>query len=249
MAQFNRMSYEEGKQFNIKLADTVFTIKHAYPFIKNQCIEYLTREECQYKCYVTQDQIERENTDKLYPLDYCESIALYREISYNMLQNDGFVFHGAVISYKGKGYLFAGNSGVGKTTHILKWVSLFPKDVQIINGDKPILRKHGNVWFAYGSPWMGKENLGTNNSVQLSGICFLEQESYNATSVVNQSDAVALLMHQVLKPRTRSEWSSIATLMSHVIQNIPVIKLKCTISDEAVYTARDAFSKVDTYEI
>ncbi len=47
--------------------------------------------------------------------------------------------HGAVVSWKQEGYIFTAPSGTGKTTHVRLWKEHLGPDVEIINGDKPVL--------------------------------------------------------------------------------------------------------------
>lgn len=50
------------------------------------------------------------------------------------------MFHGAAVKKAtGQVYLFAGRSGVGKSTHVNLWKKYLGEEIEILNGDKPFL--------------------------------------------------------------------------------------------------------------
>ena len=57
-----------------------------------------------------------------------------------MLHCGKAVIHASAIKWKGKALLFTADSGTGKSTQVKQWISLFKGEVEIINGDKPILQ-------------------------------------------------------------------------------------------------------------
>jgi hypothetical protein len=82
--------------------------------------------------------------------------------------------HAAVVSCGGKGYLFLGPSGTGKSTHAQLWLKHF-EGTELVNDDNPVVR--GGV--VYGSPWSGKTPCYRNVSVPIGGIVRLSQAPYN----------------------------------------------------------------------
>lgn len=54
---------------------------------------------------------------------------------------DGLFFHSSALMLDGKAYLFSAPSGTGKSTHTALWQRHFGGRVQMINDDKPIIRK------------------------------------------------------------------------------------------------------------
>ena len=71
----------------------------------------------------------------------------------------GICYARRLLELDGKAYVFTAKSGVGKTTHTKLWVEYFEGIASYINGDKPIIRCKDFVWYAYGTPWMGKEKF------------------------------------------------------------------------------------------
>ena len=87
---------------------------------------------------------------------------------------DTLCIHAAVVSCEGKGYLFLGPSGTGKSTHAQLWLKHF-EGTELVNDDNPVVRD-GVV---YGSPWSGKTPCYRNVSVPIGGIVRLSQAPYN----------------------------------------------------------------------
>lgn len=84
------------------------------------------------------------------------------------------LFHAAVVSSEGKGYLFLGPSGTGKSTHAQLWIKHIG-GTELVNDDNPVVRDG----IVYGSPWSGKTPCYRNVSVPIGGIVMLSQASHN----------------------------------------------------------------------
>jgi hypothetical protein len=71
------------------------------------------------------------------------------------------LFHAAIVSYQGKGYMFLGPSGTGKSTHAGLWLK-YIGGTELANDDNPVVRidEDGNgktVACVYGSPEISNE--------------------------------------------------------------------------------------------
>ena len=84
------------------------------------------------------------------------------------------MLHASCVVVDGYAYLFSGPCGMGKSTHTQKYLKAFP-DAVIINDDKPALRRIDGKWYAYGTPWCGKDGINENASAPIAGICFLHR--------------------------------------------------------------------------
>lgn len=66
------------------------------------------------------------------------------------------LFHSSVVSYQGRGYMFLGQSGTGKSTHSSLWLKHI-EGTELVNDDNPVVRiSDNNEVRVYGSPWSGK---------------------------------------------------------------------------------------------
>ena len=119
------------------------------------------------------------------------------------LQPRIFPWHGVL--WRGKAWMFAAVSGTGKTTQYLLWKELYGEEVQIINGDKPVLAfDHGDIT-VYPSPWNGKEGMGQQISAPLGGIILLRQSNRNRIRQVSAAEAAGAVFVQFLFNRKTAE--------------------------------------------
>jgi hypothetical protein len=54
---------------------------------------------------------------------------------------------------------------------------------------------------AYGTPWNGKENWGSNISAPLAGVCFIERGDKNSISPLSSEESALKIMKQILIPK------------------------------------------------
>ena len=155
---------------------------------------------------------------------YMESARFfYRQL----LDHDGFYLHSSAIALDGKAYLFSGPSGMGKSTHTRLWQQIFGSAAQVFNDDKPALRCLDGVWYAYGTPWCGKDHINVNRKVPLAGICFLEQSSENVIRRLPQAEAAMRIISQTIRYFANEE--RLDLMLNHVqrlVKTIPVYELK-----------------------
>ena len=70
--------------------------------------------------------------------------------------NGTLLIHSSAVGCDGKGYLFQGKSGTGKSTHARMWLNNI-EGAELLNDDNPLIRfTEDGVPTVYGSPWSGK---------------------------------------------------------------------------------------------
>ena len=136
--------------------------------------------------------------------------------------------HAAVVSCGGKGYLFLGPSGTGKSTHAQLWLEHI-EGTELVNDDNPVVRD-GVV---YGSPWSGKTPCYRNVSVPIGGIVMLSQAPYNKIRRLSGIEAYVDLAESV----GGKIWDSRIAEGLHQAENklastVPMWHLEC-LPDEA----------------
>ena len=89
----------------------------------------------------------------------------------HLVKFGGMMLHASAVALDGEAYLFSGPSGMGKSTHTRLWKQCFP-EAEIFNDDKPALRELGGIWYAYGTPWCGKDGINKNMKVPLKPSAF-----------------------------------------------------------------------------
>ena len=242
-------------KFNIKLADRIISISCRYDYAIQVCRDYIDRSQnVDFSVFATDEDIETDmnNEEVRVFADYAEFICLYRKIAEQLPKYDCMVMHGASITYKDSALLFVAPSGTGKSTHIRLWKDVFDDDVDIINGDKPIVSVDDEDTTIYGTPWAGKENWHKNHKAPLNAICILKQSKHNCIKKVYPQEYLPLLLNQVYLPRDAETLKLTLELFNKLIARIPVYLLECDISQEAVMTAYNAIVenewRFDIYE-
>ena len=107
------------------------------------------------------------------------------------------LFHAAVVSHHGRGYMFLGQSGTGKSTHARLWLKHI-EGTALVNDDNPVVRigDDGRA-VVYGSPWSGKTPCYRNVSYPLGGIVLLSQAPYNRIRRLGGLEAYAALVPSI----------------------------------------------------
>ena len=171
-----------------------------------------------------------------YPDGYVENICIYRNLCQQLPEYGRFLVHSAVLSYNNEGFAFLGRSGTGKTTHTGLWLQYLP-GAEIINGDKPVFQKDGDIFYAFGTPWMGKEARGKNAKVPLKALCFLAQKKENTIRRLTPKETSEKLMTQLLIPQDEKNAIATLELADSLISSVPAYLLECDISETAVRTS------------
>ena len=147
--------------------------------------------------------------------------------------------HAAVVSCEGKGYLFLGPSGTGKSTHAQLWLKHF-EGTELVNDDNPVVR--GGV--VYGSPWSGKTPCYRNVSVPIGGIVRLSQAPYNKIRRLSGIEAYVDLAESV----GGKFWDSriaedLHQTMNRLAQTIPMWHLECLPDEAAARLCHDTITR------
>lgn len=89
------------------------------------------------------------------------------------------LMHSSVTMFEGRGYLFLGKSGTGKSTHSSLWRKYIPGS-DLLNDDNPAVRAYadGRV-VVFGTPWSGKTPCYRNLSLPVGAFVRLEQYPSN----------------------------------------------------------------------
>ena len=131
------------------------------------------------------------------------------------------------------GILFTGPSGIGKSTQADMWAKY--EKVEILNGDRPILKKENENWKAYGSPYAGSSDYYVNKSTNVKAIIVLEQSKTCSIERLKNSRAFLKLYSGMIVNTWRPDFvERVVDLTKDLIEQIPVYLLKCTPDYEAV---------------
>lgn len=215
----------------IRIAELNVDIANRGKYIEKLSEKYSSDfESADISVQVTDSDIEAElnAVDQQFSKSYCEATAAYRKIGYLLPEFDAFILHGATFRYKDRGISFLAASGTGKSRHMQNWITLFGEEVEIVNGDKPIIRFKNGESYAYGTPWCGKERLSSNTSVRLTDICFITRGKENKTRLLSKEDIATRLLSQVVIPRGSKNIIKTLDLIDKMVQSCNIWEIKCT---------------------
>ena len=218
--------------FRIRMADYVIEVAASRAKTRDFCCAFITNEEPDIHIAISLDDIEYErfiHKEMYYKSepsdDSLETLALLRKLSEVLIDHDAFTIHGAAIAVDNEGYIFTGASGVGKTTHIFKWLQHFP-EMQIINGDKPFIR-FDKLPIACGSPWSGKESICSNAMVPLKSIILMERAEDSHIEQISFAQAFPSLLQQVYRPDDEDKMRRTLHLMQRLNPVVSFWRFKC----------------------
>lgn len=232
------------RDFYIKIAELNVRLLCDFPYAQRLCADFITDAAyADITSRVSKEEIASEQAnyaEGLFSDGYCEGICLYRSIAERLPEFDGFVFHGAAVNINGHGVIFAAPSGVGKSTHISLLLENFPRNVGIINGDKPIIRQIDGEWRVFSTPWAGKEGWKENTSAPLSLIVLLERSDTNFIEEVSPKEYFDAIVRQVYLPHTPDGQILTYDLLDEMSRAVKFYRLGCNISNAAAETSYNA---------
>lgn len=232
-----------------RIADMNIAVSPRYDYTERILADYAVDEdERELEIVVTDEMIEYEKNlgEQIHGTEQdpgmCESVAILRVICDHIIGRGGFFLHCSCLKYREKAIIFTAPSGTGKSTHAALWMRHFGDEVTMINDDKPLVREKDGIFTIYGTPWRGKHGRGANLSAPIGAIFFLKQAPENSAEPVDSFTALSLLMQQTVIPRGRESTSALLDMLGRLIEQTPMFKLGCNISDEAVITALNALN-------
>jgi hypothetical protein len=105
---------------------------------------------------------------------------------------------GVIDGADGRGYLFVGQSGAGKTTMARLWLA--GHGTTILSDDRVVLRIEPDGVWMFGTPWHGEAPLASPGRVLLSQLFFLQHSRHNHVEPIGPAAAAARLMAASFPP-------------------------------------------------
>ncbi|MBE7036900.1 MAG: hypothetical protein E7403_06380 [Ruminococcaceae bacterium] len=160
-------------------------------------------------------------------------------LRYVFLFHEGTIIHASSLAYDGKGLLFSAPSGTGKSTHTNLWTKFVP-GTEIVNDDMPIVRLENGIPYLYGAPWSGKNSIHKNIRVPLNAVVFIERNTTSSLSPMDSMEGVWKLIEAIRKPVVPALAEKNLDIIGKIIEALPVYRLQCDISPEAVKASMQA---------
>lgn len=163
---------------------------------------------------------------------YMESGAQFNR---QLLNFGGMFLHSSAVVLDGKAYLFSGFSTAGKSTHTRLWQQVFGPAARVINDDKPALRRIDDIWYAYGTPWCGKDGININERAPVAGVCFMKKAGENRIRRLNSQEAMQKILSQTTHRFHRVERMDLMLAsLDNFLRTVPVYELENRPEPDAV---------------
>jgi hypothetical protein len=145
-------------------------------------------------------------------------------LMYYLAYRDGLLVHAAGIELQGRGMVFAGCSGAGKST----WTRLFAAAGvgKLLSDERVVLRRIDDGWQVFGTPWAGTEGIAGVGRAPLTGIFFLKHGERNRLRDLGAGSAMERLLPMVSIPWYDPEvMERMITFAKHVLSVVPAYEL------------------------
>ncbi len=157
-----------------------------------------------------------------------------------LLDFNGMMLHASATVIDGETYLFAGQSGIGKSTHAELLMKLHP-DARLINDDKPALRYIDGRWTVYGTPWSGKNGININAQYPLKAITLLTAgRDRNDIRISDPLAAISGLIACSAGRDGKETMQKLAALIDRLMKDIPIYEMDSLADDDAARMAYNA---------
>ena len=154
------------------------------------------------------------------------------------------LMHSSVTMKDGKGYLFLGKSGTGKSTHSQLWINNI-EGCSLLNDDNPVIRvlETGEVR-VYGSPWSGKTPCYRNLDVPVGAIVSLQQAKTNKIHRQSLPEAYASVYVSFSGYRFIKEMADgLHITNAMVVSKVPCYLLDCLPDADAAFLCYQTVTK------
>ncbi|HEY2351428.1 MAG TPA: hypothetical protein VGH83_02880 [Candidatus Acidoferrum sp.] len=154
----------------------------------------------------------------IYPLEYPldEVLMIHR-----LARGQGLEVHAVgILDEAGRGHLFLGHSGAGKSTSARLWLK--QPGIRILSDDRIVLRPQAEKIWMYGTPWHGDAGISSPQCAPVTNIYFLEQYGRNELLAISPGVAAAELFARSFVPRHCAEGLEFALgFIERIAHDIP----------------------------
>lgn len=222
------------------IADFYVEYEPKYERLRSRSEKYIAHNQLQtpeFSLSVSDDEIAAHMEKYSVDEELAEYVLMGAKYYKEILDRDAFFLHSSAVAVDGYGFAFTGPCGAGKSTHSALWRKYFGSRAVAVNDDKPVIRIVNDTVFVCGTPFSGKHDINSNTMVPLCGICVIKQAKQNSIVRLKPVEATSIFLEQTLRCNEADKMSSLLALLDTTLQHIPVYKLFCNISFEAVELA------------
>ena len=146
----------------------------------------------------------------------------------------GAYFHGAGLILGGRGLIFLGQSGQGKSTITRFFMESTP--AKILCDDRIILRRHQQKWMIHGTWSHGEIPEVAPDAAPLAGLYFLQKAAENRLSPLKSPfEVFKKLVDLLVRPHPTPEWwDRVLSLCQNLAHEIPAYDLEFNLDGSVV---------------
>lgn len=142
------------------------------------------------------------------------------------------LMHASAVMYRGEAILFCGVSGAGKSTQAQAWIKYY--GAEPINFDHPCIVWQGDVPYACGTPWGGKEKYCQPVSAPVKAIVFIHKNEHSTVHELRKGEAFSLLALNNALPHVRPDLDEkLMNTIERLVKCVPVYHQEGTLTREA----------------
>ena len=140
----------------------------------------------------------------------------------------GCMFHSSGVILDGKGYLYVGHSGAGKST----MVKMLKGSAEILCDDRNIVREEENGFRIHGTWNHGEIPIVSSGSAPLKAIFLLKKETENRIRPVSDNlGLISRLIACTIKPLSTADWwNKTFSLIESMVQAVPCHSIEFDLS-------------------
>lgn len=164
-------------------------------------------------------------------------ILSYLSFEVLMYLHQMFILHSSIVEIDGRSIAFVGRSGIGKSTQASLWEKYL--GATIVCGDRGAIYIDKDKVKSCGIPFDGSARVFSNIESDLIGIICLRQGNENKLERLSLKDAFSEIYPQItVNPWNKEFQKDAIDFVFEIISRVPVYRLVCTISQEAVEIVR-----------
>ena len=157
------------------------------------------------------------------------------------IKDYSMILHSAYMCYEDTAVLFSAPSETGKSTQAGLWEKY--RGTWTVNGDRSLLIREEDGWYANGWPVCGSSEICNNKSYPVRAIVMLSQAKENRISRLKGLEALRKVMEQITINAWNSEFQIQAMdELEILLKEVPVYHLECDISEDAVRCLEDVLA-------
>jgi hypothetical protein len=187
-----KIIFDSGQAWSMFQKDDTFYLKFMSPESKEPFwVTEISSDFARATVHCSEKFIQDSNGTKTLPNPVCYPLDQIL-LMYFLAQRQGALIHAAGIEYNGKGFIFPGRSGAGKTT--ISGQLACSDRLKKLSDDRIVARKMHNTFQAFGTPWHGEGGIAINRRVPLSGMFFISHAEYNRIEEIKPQKALEMLL-------------------------------------------------------